>query len=92
MARLAERQLLHVVFKGFARMLQVTSDSVFPMVLLKNGLECVLGGTLQKYCACHQKYKSTAPASQILLGAKLVRKRARALLVSVHSRWATANL
>ena len=70
MARLAARLLMHAVFKDIARILYITGDFMFPVVPLTNCLECVLGCTLQKYCACQRECRSTAPASKILLGTK----------------------
>ena len=55
---------------------------ILSFLLLKNGLERVLGGTLQKCCACQRNCRSPAPASEILLGACFLCKRARFLLVS----------
>ena len=61
-ARLAECHLMHVMFKNIAPILQITGDSVFPLVLLKNGIECALGRALRKYClsAKLQKYCACA--------------------------------
>ena len=53
-----------------------------PMDMLKNNLQCVLGSTLQKYCACQRKCRSTAPASKSLLGTDFLQACARFSLVS----------
>ena len=69
MARLHDWHLMHAVFRGSARILKITGGSARPMVMLKKGLQCVLGGTSRKYCASRRNCKSTAPVSEILVGA-----------------------